>query len=72
MDKEHVTRARSTRRLHQKRHDAIVKEARELVDQVLGRYGEPTMPLEELRKLLDKRLGHIDLGELIVKERETR
>ena len=41
-----------------------------LVDKVLGRYGEPTISLEELRATLDRQLGKTTLSELVLKERE--
>lgn len=43
---------------------------RRLVDKALGRYGEPTLSLEQLRATLDRQLGKISLSQLVLQERE--
>lgn len=48
-----------------------VKKAREAADRLLERYGEPSLPLDELRTKLGRELKAISLTELIVKEREA-
>ncbi len=72
MKEGRATAVRSISKSAQKRHDTTVKQARELVEQMLGRYGEPTMSLEELSESLDRHLGDIDLGEMVVQDREAR
>lgn len=49
----------------------IVKEARKAAARVLKPYGEPIIPLTELRTRLDNELGQLSLTKLILKEREA-
>jgi hypothetical protein len=48
-----------------------IKKAREAADRLLKRYGEPRIPLAELRTRLARELKAISLTELILKEREA-
>ncbi len=50
---------------------AKIKRAGQQADDLLRRYGEPAMSLDELRSKLDQELIGVSLSELVVKEREA-
>ncbi len=49
-----------------------VRQATELADKSLGRYGLPEISLAELRILLNGQLKGISLSEVILRDREAR
>ena len=56
--------------LDSKRTLAKVARATKLAHKALAQYGEPTMPLEELRAILSRKLEGISLSDLIIQERQ--
>jgi hypothetical protein len=49
-----------------------VRKASDLAEDVLNRYGEPTISLVQLRKELNLQLQDISLNDTVLKDRESR
>lgn len=75
----YASRERDTRRPASSEHKldspqyiAMFRKSQELVNRVLGHYGEPTMSLEELRALVDASLPEdFSLSDQVLKDREA-
>ncbi len=69
--KRHTTGTSLETRLETEPYSSMVRETRELVDRALAKYGEPTIPLSELRTRVDSQLAGISLAEVLLEEREA-
>jgi len=66
-----ITKSKSQGKTYTLNYIHKTKKAGKLVDKVLRQYGEPSMPLSQLRSLISDQLKIASLSALIVKDRES-